>query len=486
MTVPLPFPLVRRPAALLPTFLALLVVGLVAAGSANAFGRQDLKITADDGLPLAATLFLPSGTPPAGGWPAIVMFHGLGGSREDMNKLAQLAFLPGDKYAVLTYDARGHGETGGLIGVDGPREVADAREVFDWLSARPDINKKEIGAWGISYGGGAVWNSLVAGVPWAAIETCETWTNLATALVPQGLAKSGVIGAFLSEKPITSFDPSVLPIRDAAFSGSNTGVAAFTAARSSIQKLKGVKTPVFMMQGRRDFAFGLDQAFTAWKLLVGPKHLWIGLHGHPPSSFPAADTPAMLGEGRQWFDRYLLGVQNGIDKKPPVEVAPVVWKGKTHGYASPDKIATGELDVRIYGRGKTIAASGRVVLNVGSQAPSGFDVYTAPAVNVTATANGGWSRLVAILTAKTKDGRTIVVSGGGVPTTAGKRTYTIRMISQMTLIPGGAKLSLTLGSSSLAQDPGDLLYLQLPMPDAARLTITGRVSLLTSTVRPGY
>ncbi len=294
----------RRPAALFPALVAVLLVGLVAAGSASAFGRQDLKITADDGLPLAATLYLPSGTPPAGGWPAIIMFHGLGGSREDMNKLAQFAFLPGDTYAVLTYDARGHGETGGLIGIDGPREIADAREVFDWLAARPDINRKEIGAWGISYGGGAVWNSLVAGVPWAAVETCETWTNLATALVPQGLSKSGVIGAFLSEKPLSSFDAAVPAIRDAAFSGSLTGVADFTAARSSIQKLKGVQTPVFMMQGRRDFAFGLDQAFNAFKVLAGPKHLWIGLHGHAavvrplPAWRPERDRQEAAGRGR--------------------------------------------------------------------------------------------------------------------------------------------------------------------------------------------
>jgi len=480
---------VRRPAALLPALVALLLVGLVATGSASAFGRQDLKITADDGLPLAATLFLPSGTPPAGGWPAIVMFHGLGGSREDMNKLAQLAFLPGDKYAVLTYDARGHGETGGLIGVDGPREIADAREVFDWLAARPDIDRKKIGAWGISYGGGAVWNSLVSGVPWAAIETCETWTNLATALVPQGLAKSGVIGAFLSEKPISSFDPSVLPIRDAAFTGSNAGVAAFTAARSSIQKLKGVKTPVFMMQGRRDFAFGLDQAFSAWKLLGGPKHLWIGLHGHAPSSFPAPDTVAMMTEGRQWFDRYLRSEQNGIDKKPPVAVAPLAWKGKTRGYASPSAIAKGWIlaprfgQVQILGVGVkkaprqvTITPTGRFVLT-STFGVDAVDVFRSPLVTVTATASGGWSRLVAVLSAKTPDGRTIVVSGGGVPTVAGKHSYTIRMISQLTVIPKGSTVSLTLGSSSLAQDPADLLYLQLPMASAARLTIDSSVSL---------
>ncbi len=485
----------HRPAALLPALLAVLLAALVSATTAAAFGRQDLKITADDGLPLAATLYLPSGTPPAGGWPAIVMLHGLGGSREDMNKLAQLAFLPGEKYAVLTYDARGHGETGGLIGVDGPREIADAREVFDWLAGRPDVNKKEIGAWGISYGGGAVWNSLVAGVPWAAIETCETWTNLATALVPQGLAKSGVIGAFLSEKPISSFDPSVLPIRDAAFTGSNTGVAAFTAARSSIQKLKGVKTPVFMMQGRRDFAFGLDQAFSAFKVLAGPKHLWIGLHGHAPSSFPAPDTVAMMTEGRQWFDRYLRGQQNGFDKKPPVEVAPVAWKGRTKGYTSPDDIATSSSGVQYYwkpGADRTKAAhptitqAGKVVVFGGGRGdPSSQAIVGAPALTITATATGGWSRLVAVLTARTRAGKTIVVSGGGVPTRSGKHTYTIRMLSQMTFIPAGAKLAVTLGSSSLAQDPGNLLYLQLPMPPGARLTVSLPTARLNLGTAPG-
>jgi predicted acyl esterase len=326
--------------------LALLAASVALAGSTGhasaTSSRQDLTITADDGLPLAATLWLPAGTPPAGGWPAVVLFHGLGGSREDMNKLAQLAFLPGDRYAVLTLDARGHGQTGGLIGIDGPREIADARTAFNWLSARSDVNGKEIGAFGISYGGGAVWNSLAAGVPWAAIEVCETWTNLATALVPQGLAKSGVIGSFLNEMPLSKFDPSVIAVGQDAFAGDLSGVASFAAARSSIQKLKGVTTPVFMMQGRRDFVFGIDQATTAWPLLAGPKHLWLGLHGHPPSSFPAPDTVAMMTEGRQWFDRYLRGVANGIDKKPAVEVAPVDWKGTTHGYSAPSRIARGE------------------------------------------------------------------------------------------------------------------------------------------------
>jgi pimeloyl-ACP methyl ester carboxylesterase len=459
--------------------LGLLVVVLALAGStgqaATAFARQDTTLTMADGTKIAATLWLPGGTVPAGGWPALVLFHGLGGSREDMNKLAQLAFLPSEKYAVLAYDARGHGQSGGLIGIDGPNEISDVKAMFAWLRDRPDVSDTKIGAFGISYGGGEVWNSLVTGVPWSAIEVCETWTNLATALVPQGLAKSGVIAGFLGEKPASAFDPSVLATTQAALSGNLAPVLPFAESRSSIQKLRGVKTPVFFMQGRRDFAFGLDQALAAWPLLAGPKHLWIGLHGHAPSMFPGPDTTAMMTEGRQWFDHYLLGAANGIERKPAVEVAPVAWKGRTRGYTSPNAIANASNGTFTFGSKTTIGPSGRFVTPglplPGPRNSTAVAVFGAPTVTVRATASAGWSRLVTVLTAKTKSGQTIVVSGGGVPTRPGTYRYTIRLISQMTLVPRGAKVSLTFGSSSLAQDPADLLYLQLPMPEGARLTL---------------
>jgi hypothetical protein len=114
------------------------------------------------------------------------------------------------------------------------------------------------------------------------------------------------------------------------------------------------------------------------------------------------------------------------------------------------------------------------------------DVFGAPRVGLEARATGGWTRLVAVLTATTKAGKTIVVSAGGVPTRPGRHAYVISMLNQMTYVPAGSRLTLTLGSSSLAQDPADLLYLQLPIPDAARLSVIGRVNLSNLVVEPGY
>ena len=45
--------------------------------------------------------------------------------------------------------------------------------------------------------------------------------------------------------------------------------------------------------------------------------------------------------------------------------------------------------------------------------------------------------------------------------------------SQATFLPKGSRLTVTVGSSSLAQNPGNLLYLDLPFPPSARLTVSG-------------
>ena len=146
------------------TLLLFLAVAVLAwPGVAAAWTKQEMTIPASDGLPLAATLYVPEGAVPTEGWPAIMLLHGLGQNRQGMNLLAEQHFLPGEQYAVLTVDARGHGQTGGLVTIDGPREIGDVRDAFGWLAARPDVADNRIGAWGISYGGGAVWNALVGG-----------------------------------------------------------------------------------------------------------------------------------------------------------------------------------------------------------------------------------------------------------------------------------------------------------------------------------
>ena len=468
----LPFPSVLKIwFASLATTLALLIAGEAPAAP---FSRQDVSIPMDDGVSIAATLYLPDGTVPDGGWPAIVVFHALSADRQSMNALVEGYGLVGGAFALLTFDARGHGASGGLVGIDGPREVADVRSVRDWLAARPDVSDTEIGAWGISYGGGAIFNSLVAGVPWAAAVTVETWTDLYSALMPQGLVKSGLVAGLASSIPESRRDPSLAGVQAAAFAGNATSVRSWAAERSSLAKLGTVRTPVLMAQGRRDFLFGIDQGTRAFRRLAGPKKLYLGLHGHAPSTFPARDTPLLLSRSSAWFDCFLrdAGCAPG---QAQVEIVPENFSGNAdvgvvkRGSLPPTSPATFALPGVT-----TFARSGKAVRTT-SRLRKSIEIFGTPTVRVSIAASGGWSRLVAVLTARTPRGQELVVSAGGVPTRPGARAVTIGLASQATFVPKGSRLTLTLASSSTAQSSANLLYLDLPMPSNARARVGNAV-----------
>ena len=61
----------------------------------------------------------------------------------------------------LTADRR----SGGFASLDGPREVADVRSELQWFAGLPEVSDTQIGACGISLGGGAVWNASSPAFP---------------------------------------------------------------------------------------------------------------------------------------------------------------------------------------------------------------------------------------------------------------------------------------------------------------------------------
>jgi predicted acyl esterase len=440
------------------------LLALAGAGPASAFSKRDLTLTMDDRVQLAATLYLPDFTRPPQGYSAVVLFHGLGGKRQDLDAIAERFAT---KFAVLSFDARGHGASEGLVSMDGPREIADTRAVFAWLAARPEVNSDAIGAWGQSLGGAAVLRSLVEGVPWAAVETAETWTDLYSALIPQNLSKSGAIYQFLNSVPQSRLDPSVLAIKDDALASTNLGaLRQFAAQRSSRALLSNVKTPVMLFQGRRDFAFDIAQATAGFRLLKGPKRLYIGDFGHSPSTFPGPDLAEVLRQGEAWFVRWLNETPGG--PYPAVMLASSPWHGKARAYKRLPATRT----VRVVFAGRNTLTGTAKAARASRALPARLETFGSARVRVTATLSGGWSRLVAVLTA-TRRGKVTVVSEGGVNTASlrGKHRFTIRMIDGATLIPRGSRLTLTLASSSLAQDPNNLLYLDLPMPPRAKVTL---------------
>jgi predicted acyl esterase len=441
-------------------------VAAVALGAPGLARATEVSVVMNDGTHIFASLLEPAGATPTGGWPGVMMFHGLGGNHKDLLPLADAYVAKG--YAVFVPDARGHGSSGGYVSLDGPREVADVRTELQWFRGLPDVSDTQIGAWGISLGGGAAWNSVVAGVPFKALETFQTWSDLYQALFPQNFGKSGAIYAFAQSVPSDRIDPSLRAFVPQLISSENLpAVRELLGARSSLRLMNAVTTPSFLFQGRRDFAFDIDQATAAYRRLAGPKRLYIGDFGHSPSSFPGPDLPHILDLSVRWYDRFLKEEPNGVEKEKPVQVASNPWRAAV-SFATVPKA-----------RRITVVRSGLQNL-----VPKGKAVYTFPPlkrtveqfgasiVTVTAKSATHWPHVVAVLTA----GDT-VLSEGGTLTPAGKKSWKVKfsLISDANLLEKGTRLRLTLGATSTVQNIANLLYLK-PVPDDARLKI-GSVSV---------
>ena len=444
----------------------------------GAFTKMDTNVTMSDGVQIAVTYFEPTGTRPAGGWPAVMMFHGLGQTRNSLdlstwsaNSVAE-TYLASAGYAVLTFDARAHGESGGLFSLDGPRELQDTRELFAWLVDKHPVDASHVGAFGVSYGGGMVWLAATSGVPFAAITAAATWTDLHQALIPQGLLRAGIVLGFATSIPQSHYAPELTTILHIAASEQDTpDVRSFLAERSTRTRLAALQTPTLMLQGRRDFAFDADQAIAAYRLLKGPKRLYLGDLGHAPAPNPVAEVPHLALQARAWFDRFLKGT--GATEGSNVELAPNPWNGTTVMYNAlpPTRV------LRLTGRGTSrLTATGKVVRNLGRV--KHIETFGTPVVTVSISSRAGYRHLAAVLSSVAPGGAETVITDGGIelPTLSGKsRTVAIRLPDEITPVPAGSKLRLTLAATSTAQSVSNPVYL-LPVADGSTATI-GRVTL---------
>jgi ABC-2 type transport system ATP-binding protein len=447
---------------------AVVAVALACAGSASAesAGWTAVTIEASDATPLACAYIVPAGTAPAGGWPGVILFHGLGDSHLDVEPIGSAMAQFG--FASLACDARGTGGSGGKWGLDGPTEAQDAQDLFDWFAARADVSNTQIGAFGLSLGGGAVWNAAVAGVPFKAIVPAIAWTDLGTALNPKSVPKTGLVGILSRAVPVANWDPSLVQIAQTLLQGSvSPTVASTEAARSSRPRLHALTVPTLLLQGRHDFLFDMDQAIAAWKLLAGPKRLYLGDLGHPPAKNPTAEVPGFIAEAIAWFGHYLAG---GPELGGGVELAHDPWDGTTSVFSKLP--ATRRASVNLPGKskiGRSHFASRSARLTGGPH-----ETFGDGSVTVRYSGAKSWTHLVATVSIQ---GGSTIVTEGAAPIKSSAGVVKIPLMNEAVLVPRGRRLRVRLGATSW----DDVYHLGIPVyasvpPQGASIKV-GRATL---------
>jgi dienelactone hydrolase len=355
-----------------------------------------------------------------------------------METIANLALAPVG-FAALMCDARGTGASGGKFGLDGPKEVQDARDLFNWFTARTDVSDTRIGAFGLSLGGGTVWNATVAGVPFKAIVPAITWTSLGPALNPSGVPKGGEIAHLGQVVPFSHWDSSLTQARTDLLAGNVTAaVKSIEAARSSRAKLHSLTVPTLLLQGRHDFLFDLDQALAAYKLLGGPKRLYLGDLGHPPASNPTAELPTYIGEAVAWFGHYLAGVGT---VHGGVELAHDPWNGSTTSYSTLPR--TRHMSVNLPGS-KRISAAGSVSRSV---RPTGgpLETFGDGSLSIRYSGNSALTEIRAMVSVK---GSGAPVTVGAAKLAKGSGVVKIPLLDEAVLVPRGKRLVVTVGGTT--------------------------------------
>jgi pimeloyl-ACP methyl ester carboxylesterase len=443
------------------------VLPLVLAAVLGLAAAQPVTVTASDGVPLACSLVEPSGAPPASGWPGVILFHGLGESHTDMELISTAVLAPAG-YAALECDARGTGASGGLFGLDGPREDQDAQDLYNWLAARPEVSDTQIGAIGLSLGGGAVWNATAAGVPFKAIVPAITWTNLQAALAPDGVVKTGLVKQLAGETPASRWDPALLAAAQSLAQGVPTpAFTAAAAARSPLAQLPAITVPTLMLQGRHDFLFDIGQAETAYKELAGPKELYVGDLGHPPATNPFLEIPTYLSLAVKWLNHYLKG--SGTTGAP-VGLAHDPWDGSVTTYPGLPPTKTASLALP----GTTTIGPAGAVARGGRLTGGPHETFGNSTVTVRYTNASAWSHLVATLSTPT--GKT-AISTGAVPITRPNGVVQIHLMNEAVLVPAGTRLVVTLAATS-----GKANVYATGVPAGASITI-GRTTLSLSMLK---
>ncbi|WP_206426146.1 alpha/beta fold hydrolase [Nakamurella antarctica] len=155
----------------------------------------------DATINIDATVYLPDSLPA----PAIIMAHGLGGSKNSV--AADAEDLARSGYLVLAYSARGFGASGGHIHLDSlDYEAQDAKALVDYLSTRSDVvqdgpGDPRVGVTGGSYGGAVT--LMLAGIDPRvdAAVPLITWHSLADALFPNYATPASGPAATVGEVP---------------------------------------------------------------------------------------------------------------------------------------------------------------------------------------------------------------------------------------------------------------------------------------------
>jgi predicted acyl esterase len=295
------------------------------AGSAGSTTSYQ-TIPGQGGTPMKALVITPNSPGPH---PLLVMPASW--SVPNLEYLLQAWKLAGQSdYEVVSYTSRGFWDSSGQIDVAGPDTVADVSRVIDWALANTPADANAIGVAGVSYGAGLGLLASAADPRIKAVAALSGWTDLLSSIYPgQTISVQALLALLLGADVTGRLGPDVAKLESEYLSGdiaqATKDAQALAPARSASTKIGAINAnhpAILMANGWQDGIFPPEQFPAFFTQLTGPKRLMLA-----PGDHATPELPGLLGlpndawdTAQRWFDHYLRGVDNGVDRENPVQL----------------------------------------------------------------------------------------------------------------------------------------------------------------------
>ncbi|MGV9322136.1 CocE/NonD family hydrolase [Streptomyces sp. NPDC003660] len=343
------------------------VVGLAPVAHAAPAVRF-VDIPGDGGTVLKANVVTPAGS---GSHPLLVLPTSWGFPQVEY--LAQAQKLADSGYVVLTYNVRGFWQSGGEIEVAGPPDMADASKVIDWALANTPADPARVGMAGVSYGAGISLLAAAHDKRIKAVAALSGWADLIGSIY-SGRTQHVQAAALLDGAGLVTGrrSPELRRIFDRFYASDlsdEQNLIDWGKRRSAVtylDQLNANKPAVMLANAWSDSVFPANQYASFYEKLTGPKRLQLrpGDHATPELTGLFGLPNDVWQDTGRWFDHYLRGVDNGVDREQPVQLESRTGAGY-EGY--PDWKSVAATDRKI-----ALAGSTTIHTNVDSGADGGI------------------------------------------------------------------------------------------------------------------
>ncbi|MFC3574339.1 CocE/NonD family hydrolase [Streptomyces yaanensis] len=352
------------------TLLAGSALGLAPTAQAASHGVRFVDITGDGGTVLKGNVVMPADADGTHRYPLLVFPTSWG--LPQVEYLAQAQKLADSGYVVVTYNVRGFWQSGGEIEVAGPPDIADASKVIDWALANTPADAGHIGMGGVSYGAGISLLAAAHDQRIKAIASLSGWADLIDSIY-SGRTQHVQAAALLDgAATLTGREsPELRQIFDNLYASDLSREQEMIdwgkkrSAATYLDRINRNGAAVMLANGWGDTVFPANQYVDFYEKLTVPKRLEMR-----PGDHATAEITGLFGlpndvwtDTERWFDHYLKGEDNGIDREQPVELKP----RSTGGYEGyPDWKSVGATRKKI-----ALAGTTTIHANVDSGADGG-------------------------------------------------------------------------------------------------------------------